>query len=100
MAMNPMQRRARNSFLIGFLLALVIMALVVIFLLNQMKGLKNTIYVLRGDGEMDEGIVWEALMSISNFGLSNITLIVDCNNFQLDGPTDELMKLTPLEDKL
>ena len=49
---------------------------------------------------MDEGIVWEALMSISNFGLNNMTLIVDRNNFQLDGPTDEIMKLTPLEDKL
>ena len=66
----------------------------------QKKGLNNTIYVLLGDGEMDEGIVWEALMSISNFGLNNMTLIVDRNNFQLDGPTDEIMKLTPLEDKL
>lgn len=66
----------------------------------KMKGLNNTIYVLLGDGEMDEGIVWEALMSISNYGLNNITLIIDRNNYQLDGPTDEIMKLNPIEDKL
>lgn len=66
----------------------------------KMKGLSNTIYVLMGDGEMDEGIVWEALMSINNFGLNNITLVIDCNKYQLDGPTDEIMKLNPIEDKL
>lgn len=66
----------------------------------KMKGLNNTIYVLLGDGEMDEGIVWEALMSISNFGLNNMTLIIDRNNYQLDGPTSEIMKLNPLEEKL
>lgn len=66
----------------------------------KMKGLGNTIYVLLGDGEMDEGIVWEALMSINNMELNNITLIIDRNNYQLDGPTDEIMKLNPLEDKL
>lgn len=67
---------------------------------SKMKGLNNSIYVLLGDGEMNEGIVWEALMSIVNFGLNNITLIIDRNNYQLDGPTDEIMKLNPLEDKL
>lgn len=67
---------------------------------SKMKGLNNTIYVLLGDGEMNEGIVWEALMSIINFGLNNITLIIDSNHYQLDGPTDEIMKLNPLEDKL
>ncbi len=66
----------------------------------KMKGLSNTIYVLLGDGEMDEGIVWEAMMSISHFGLNNITLIIDRNNYQLDGSTDEIMKLNPIEDKL
>ncbi len=66
----------------------------------KMKGLNNTIYVLLGDGEMDEGIVWEAMMSISNFGLNNITLIIDRNHFQLDGSTDEIMRLNPIEDKL
>ena len=41
MAMNPMQRRARNSFLVGFLVALIIMALVVAFLLFQIKNIKE-----------------------------------------------------------
>lgn len=67
---------------------------------SKMKGLNNIVYVLLGDGEMDEGIVWESLMSISNFGLNNITIIVDRNNYQLDGPTAEVMNLMSLEDKL
>lgn len=64
------------------------------------KNLGNRIYVILGDGEMDEGIVWEALMSIVNFGLNNVTIIVDRNQYQLDGPTNEIMNLLSVEDKL
>ena len=64
------------------------------------KGLGNRIYVILGDGEMDEGIVWEALMSIANFGLNNVIIIVDRNQYQLDGPTNEIMNLLSVEDKL
>jgi len=64
------------------------------------KGLNNRIYVILGDGEMDEGIVWEALMSIANFELNNVTVIVDRNQYQLDGPTSEIMNLHSIEDKL
>ena len=64
------------------------------------KGLDNIVYVLVGDGEMNEGIVWEALMSISHFNLDNMVVIVDKNGFQLDGPTDEVMKLYSVEHKL
>lgn len=64
------------------------------------KNLDNRIYVILGDGEMDEGIVWEALMSIVNFGLNNVTIIVDRNKFQLDGPTNEIMNLLSVENKL
>ena len=63
------------------------------------KGLDNRIFVMLGDGECDEGIVWESLMSIANFGLDNMTIIVDCNKYQLDGATDDIMKLFSLEDK-
>lgn len=66
----------------------------------KLKGLNNTIYVLIGDGEMDEGIVWEALMSISHFQLDNLVIIVDKNGYQLDGPTDEIMGLYSIEKKL
>ena len=64
------------------------------------KGLGNRIYVILGDGEMDEGIVWEALISIVNFGLDNVTVIIDRNQYQLDGPTSEIMNLLSIEDKL
>ena len=64
------------------------------------KGLNNRIYVILGDGEMDEGIVWEALMSIANFSLNNVTVIVDRNQYQLDGPTADIMNLLSIEDKL
>lgn len=66
----------------------------------KMKGLANKVYVILGDGEMDEGIVWESLMAISNFGLDNVTIIVDRNNYQLDGPTNEIMNLFSIEEKL
>ena len=64
------------------------------------KGLNNRIYVILGDGEMDEGIVWEALMAIANFGLNNVTVIVDRNQYQLDGPTTDIMNLLSIEDKM
>lgn len=63
------------------------------------NGLDNKIYVILGDGECDEGIVWEAMMSISNFQLNNIVVIVDRNGYQLDGATDEIMNQYSLEDK-
>ena len=66
----------------------------------KMKGLDNTIYVILGDGEMDEGIVWESLMSITHFNLDNMVIIVDKNGYQLDGPTDEIMGLSSIDKKL
>ena len=66
----------------------------------KMRGLDNTIYVLIGDGEMDEGIVWESLMSIIHFRLDNMVIIIDKNGYQLDGPTDEIMGLNSIENKL
>jgi transketolase len=55
--------------------------------------------VMLGDGELDEGMVWEAAMSASKFRLGNLLAIVDYNNLQLDGSCDEVMPLEPLEDK-
>jgi len=57
-------------------------------------------YVIMGDGEMQEGQVWEALMSAPKFGLDNLVTIVDWNNGQIDGPVDEVMPIEPLADKL
>lgn len=53
------------------------------------------IYVVLGDGELDEGNVWEAAMLAAKYKLSNIIGIIDRNNIQIDGPTETVM---PLED--
>ncbi len=56
-------------------------------------------YVLLGDGEIDEGIVWEAAMTASKYKLDNLIVFIDYNHLQLDGTTDEVMPLEPLADK-
>ena len=56
-------------------------------------------YVLMGDGECDEGMVWEAAMSAGHFKLDNLTAIVDRNKLSLDGPTETVMSLEPFKDK-
>ncbi len=56
-------------------------------------------YVLLGDGESQGGIVWEGAMTAAKYRLSNLTVIVDCNDVQLDGPVHEVMPLEPLADK-
>lgn len=65
----------------------------------KMKGLSSRIYVLVGDGECDEGLIWEAAMSAANFGLNNLTVIVDQNQLQYDGLTKEVMNQFSLADK-
>ncbi len=58
------------------------------------------VYAVLGDGEMQEGQVWEALMSAPKFGLDNLIAIVDCNGGQIDGPVDKIMPLEPLAGKI
>ncbi len=57
-------------------------------------------YCVTGDGELDEGSNWEALMTINHYNLSNVVTIVDRNHCMIDGPTEEVMKLEPLADKM
>lgn len=57
------------------------------------------VYVLVGDGECDEGSVWEALASAAHFGLNNLILIVDCNHLQYDGSTEEVLSMGSLAKK-
>ncbi len=57
------------------------------------------VYAVLGDGELDEGAVWEAAASAPNFKLNNLTAIVDNNGVQLDGTTDEIMPLRDLGAK-
>jgi len=57
------------------------------------------IYVVMGDGELDEGNIWEAAMLANKYKLGNIIGIVDRNNIQIDGPTEQVMPLDDLAEK-
>lgn len=59
----------------------------------------NRVYVLLGDGELNEGQVWEAMMTASHHRLDNIIAIVDRNFCQIDNRTDKVMEIEPLADK-
>ena len=63
------------------------------------KELENRIYVIIGDGECNEGLVWESVMAAANCGLNNITFIVDRNKLQSDGAVDEVMRTESLAAK-
>ena len=56
-------------------------------------------YCLMGDGEVQEGQVWEAAMTAAHFGLDNVCAIVDDNGVQLDGLTKDIMNVEPLDEK-
>lgn len=60
---------------------------------------KNRVFVLMGDGETQEGSIWEAAMSASHFELDNLVGIVDRNMIQIDGFTEDIMSLEPYHDK-
>jgi transketolase len=57
-------------------------------------------YVLSGDGECQEGSIWEAAMSITHFNLTNLIWVIDRNNMQLSGKIDDIMDIDPFEEKL
>ncbi|MBN2224821.1 MAG: transketolase [Deltaproteobacteria bacterium] len=54
------------------------------------------VFVLMGDGEINEGMVWEAAPAASHFKLGNIVAIIDRNTLSLDGPTEEIMAIEPI----
>ncbi len=56
-------------------------------------------YVVLGDGELNEGSVWEAAMSAAHYKVTNLTVFVDRNMLMIDGPTEEVMSLEPLDKK-
>ncbi|MDO8963914.1 MAG: transketolase [Coriobacteriia bacterium] len=58
-----------------------------------------TVFCLMGDGECQEGEVWEAAMAAAHWGLSNVVAIVDVNGLQIDGPTCEVMDLGSIAEK-
>ena len=58
------------------------------------------VYTLLGDGEMEEGSVWEALMFAAHYKLDNLCVMVDQNGLQIDGPVCDVMNVQPLDQKL
>ena len=63
------------------------------------SGRSNRVFTILGDGEMEEGSVWEALLSAAQFRLDNLIAVVDRNGLSSDGFTEEIMALESLEDK-
>lgn len=57
------------------------------------------VYCILGDGEIEEGQVWEAAMSANKYKLDNLCVIVDNNNLQIDGPIDKVMSSYPIDEK-
>ena len=68
-------------------------------LANRLDDNGARVYTLLGDGEIQEGIVWEAAMAASHYGLSDLTAIVDWNGLQIDGRNEEVMTVAPIADK-
>jgi transketolase len=64
------------------------------------KGSDACVYTLFSDGELDEGAIWEGLMSAAHWKLDNLIAIVDVNNQQADGPSSQIMAFEPLVDKM
>lgn len=67
--------------------------------LRMDKQLHRWVYVVMGDGELDEGNIWEAAMLAGKYKLNNIIGIIDRNNIQIDGPTESVMPLEDLRGK-
>lgn len=58
------------------------------------------VYSLMGDGELQEGQVWEAFMAAAHYKADNLTAIIDKNGLEIDGPVKEVMNIDPLDEKL
>ncbi|WP_419022917.1 transketolase [Emergencia sp.] len=68
-------------------------------LANKMDENPGRVYTLLGDGELQEGIVWEAAMAAAHYGLDNLVAIVDWNGLQIDGKNDDVMTVKPVDEK-
>jgi len=66
----------------------------------KLNSSKSRVYVLTGDGELQEGSVWEAFMQGAHRNLNNMTVIIDRNKLQIDGCTEVVMSLEPLNEKI
>jgi transketolase len=68
-------------------------------LTKRLNGEKNLVYSLHGDGELDEGQIWEAVMFAAHHKVDNLISTIDWNRQQIDGPTDKVMHLGNIREK-
>ena len=69
-------------------------------LAHKLDGKPSRIYAILGDGETEEGEVWEALMFAAHYKLDNLCIWIDWNGLQIDGPIDDVISPAPYADKL
>ena len=68
-------------------------------LASRLQNIPYRVYVAMGDGELEEGQVWEAAMTSAQYKLDNLTAFVDYNNLQIDGNVSDIMNVASVEDK-
>lgn len=68
-------------------------------LANKLDKDPGRIYTLLGDGELQEGLIWEAAMAAAHYKLDNLCVIVDWNGLQIDGNNDDVMTVRPIDEK-
>ena len=66
----------------------------------RLRGGKNRVFVVVGDGELDEGSMWEAMLVANALGLDQLVVVIDRNQFQAGARTEELIPLEPLDQKI
>jgi len=66
---------------------------------DKIDGKDRKTYVITGDGELQEGIIWEAALSAAKHKLNNLIAVVDWNNLQIDGVVDDVKKVAPIDYK-
>ena len=69
-------------------------------LAQQTKNLNNSIFCILGDGELQEGQIWEAFMLAPKYKLNNLVCFIDCNKAQNDGYTKDILDMGNLESKI
>jgi len=65
----------------------------------KLDGKPNRVYCIIGDGESQEGAIWEAAMAAGNFKLDNLCAVIDYNHCQIDGRVEDIMDIAPVVDK-
>jgi len=66
---------------------------------SRLNKINNRVYCMVGDGEVEEGQIWEAAMTASHYKLDNLCVILDNNNLQIDGKVSDVMSIYPIDEK-